>query len=250
MGSARSVGSGPASVVVRCATACCSVREVTCELTPERACSCARVMCCRRCRHRLEAATLVAGQASADLVLRHLRRPCQLGAGRRPHSGRGPYAARDAAHCSPRSRQISVAASTKGGSASSGLRSGCHAIPSRRGGGSGRMGMTATFGSFSSDREQRQDGVGQPRADEAVDGRVVVGTEDVGRRDGRLAEGVVDDLPATGVPGADHWQVGDVGDADHPLSGLGGSRGRHEHHRVIEQLADLEWPRLVLGRYR
>ena len=60
------------------------------------------------------------------------------------------HAARNAAHLSPRSRQVSAAASTKGRRATDGLRSGCHAIPSRRGGGSGRMGMTATFGSFSS----------------------------------------------------------------------------------------------------
>ena len=65
-------------------------------------------------------------------------------------SGQRAHAARDAAHCSPRSRQISVATSTKGKRASGGRRSGCQAIPSRRGGGAGRMGMTATLGSFSS----------------------------------------------------------------------------------------------------
>ena len=72
---------------------------------------------------------------------------------RLPPAGRiisGGHAARDAAHCSPRSRQISAAALTKGRRATGGLRSGCHEIPSRRGGGSGRMGTTATFGSFSS----------------------------------------------------------------------------------------------------
>jgi hypothetical protein len=70
-----------------------------------------------------------------------------------PPAGRiisGGHAARDAAHCSRRSRQISAAALTKGRRATGGLRSGCHEIPSRRGGGSGRMGTTATFGSFSS----------------------------------------------------------------------------------------------------
>ena len=39
---------------------------------------------------------------------------------------------------------------TKGWRDTAGLRSRCHEIPSRRGGGSGRMGITATFGSFSS----------------------------------------------------------------------------------------------------
>jgi hypothetical protein len=60
------------------------------------------------------------------------------------------HAACEAVHCSARSRQISAAALTKGRRATEGLRSGCQEIPSRRGGGSGRMGMTATFGSFSS----------------------------------------------------------------------------------------------------
>ena len=70
-----------------------------------------------------------------------------------PPAGRiisGGHAARDAAHCSPSARQISAAASTNGRRATGGLRSGCHEIPSRRGGGSGRIGMTATSGSFSS----------------------------------------------------------------------------------------------------
>jgi uncharacterized protein YbjT (DUF2867 family) len=62
----------------------------------------------------------------------------------------GAHAARDAAHCSSRSRQTPAAASTKGRRASGDLRSGCHAMPIRRGGGSGQMGVTATFGSSSS----------------------------------------------------------------------------------------------------
>ena len=74
---------------------------------------------------------------------------------------------------------------------------------------------------------------------------VVVGTEDVGWQDCRLAEGVVDDLPASGVAGADHREVRDVVDAHRTPSCLGCTRGRHEHHRVIEEAADLQQPCLV-----
>jgi hypothetical protein len=42
---------------------------------------------------------------------------------------------------------MSAAVSTKGCRVGLGLRSGCHAIPSRRGGGAGLMEMTATLGS-------------------------------------------------------------------------------------------------------
>src|SRR5918993_3693804 len=41
--------------------------------------------------------------------------------------------------------------------------------------------------------------------------------------------------------------MGDVADADHALSGLVGSRGGHEHHRVVEQAADLQRSRLLLA---
>jgi hypothetical protein len=89
-------------------------------------------------------------------------------------------------------------------------------------------------------REKRQYGVGQPGADEALDCRSVVGAEDVARQNRCLAEGVVDDLPASGVAGADHWEARDVVDAYRTPSRLWSIRGRHEHHRVIQKPADLQ----------
>jgi hypothetical protein len=53
---------------------------------------------------------------------------------------------------------------------------------------------------------------------------VVVGTEDVVRRDGCLAEAVVDDPSASGVAGADHRGLvgGDVDEGDVDVAGLDG----------------------------
>jgi Berberine and berberine like len=127
----------------------------------------------------------------------------------------GSQAARQGFHCSASSRQIS----------------------------DGHVGIVLVEG------EQRQHCVGQPGADQALNGRGVVRAEYVPRRRRCLAESVVDDLPASDVAGADHREMGDVRDAYRSPFRLCSVGWCKEHHGPSSKWVALRPYAIGIGSY-
>ena len=90
------------------------------------------------------------------------------------------------------------------------------------------------------DREQRHQRDAEPRGDEPLQGRVVVGAERVVDLLAALVERILDDVDARALVGADHRHVAEVGERD-AVAGRERAVARDEEHvRIGEELDRVE----------